>query len=143
MSDNSDDLIRRVLTQCETVVIVGASMNPARPSHYVGQYLAKLGKRVIGVNPGIAGQQLYGETVFGSLSDIPKEIQIDMVDIFRRTEQVPAIVDQALEALPGLKAIWMQLGISHAEAAAQAQARGVDVIQNRCPMIEYPRLVGV
>jgi predicted CoA-binding protein len=95
---------------------------------------------VIPVNPGHAGSTLFGATVVGSLSEI--EGPVDMVDIFRRSDSVPPIVDEALDRFPGLKTIWMQIGVEHAEAAAKAEARGVQVIQNRCPKIEYQRLFG-
>ncbi|WP_372884210.1 CoA-binding protein [Shimia sp.] len=136
----SDDFLRRVLRQCKTVAVVGVSMNPVRPSYYVARYLGLKGYRVIPVNPGHAGKMLFGEKVVASLSEIA--VPVDMVDIFRRSEAVPAIVDEALEVLPGLKAVWMQIGVEHAEAAAKAEARGLDVIQNRCPKIEYQRLFG-
>jgi predicted CoA-binding protein len=119
---------------------VGVSPNPVRPSHYVGRYLKLKGFRVIPVNPGHAGRTLFGATVVASLSEI--EGSVDMVDIFRRSESVPPIVDEALDRFPGLKTIWMQIGVQHAEAAAKAEARGVQVIQNRCPKIEYQRLFG-
>ncbi len=83
---------------------------------------------------------LFGETVRASLSDISGPV--DMVDIFRRSEAVPPIVDEALEAFPNLRTIWMQIGVENPEAAAVAEARGVDVVMNRCPKIEYQRLFG-
>jgi len=92
------------------------------------------------VNPGHAGKTLFGQTVVGSLSEI--EGDVDMVDIFRRSEHVPPIVDDALAAFPKLQTIWMQIGVAHPEAAETARARGVDVIMNRCPKIEYQRLFG-
>ena len=95
---------------------------------------------MIPVNPGQAGTQLFGETVVASLSQI--DGPVDVVDIFRRSEAVPPIVDEALDHFPKLKTIWMQIGVEHAEAAAKAEARGVQVIQNRCPKIEYQRLFG-
>ena len=113
------------------IAIVGASPKPERPSHYVGQYLKDLGYRVIGVNPGQAGRILFGEPAVARLSDI--DAPIDMVDIFRRSDQVPQVVEEALAAFPGLKTIWMQLGIMNAEAATFAEARGVTVVQDRCP----------
>ena len=119
---------------------MGVSPNPVRPSHYVARYLRLKGFRVIPVNPGQAGTQLFGETVVASLSQI--DGPVDVVDIFRRSEAVPPIVDEALEHFPRLKTIWMQIGVEHAEAAAKAEARGVQVIQNRCPKIEYQRLFG-
>jgi hypothetical protein len=136
----SDDLLRKILRSTKTIACVGVSPNPVRPSHYVGRYLKLKGFRVIPVNPGHAGSTLFGATVVGSLSEI--EGSVDMVDIFRRSDSVPPIVDEALEQFPGLKTIWMQIGVEHAEAAAKAEARGVQVIQNRCPKIEYQRLFG-
>ncbi len=138
--DYSDELLRDVLKRTKVVAVVGVSMNPVRPSYYVARYLGLKGYRVIPVNPGHAGQTLFGETVRADLSEVPKDV--DMVDIFRRPEAVPAIVDQALADLPDLKTIWMQIGVTHAEAAAKAEARGVTVIQDRCPKIEYQRLFG-
>ena len=93
---------------------------------------------MIGVNPGLAGQKLFSETVYADLNSMPDDV--DMVDIFRNSEAVPGVVDAALGRWPDLKTIWMQLNVSHAGAAAQAQARGVDVIMDRCPKIEIARL---
>jgi predicted CoA-binding protein len=136
MSD-TDAKIRSILTEVKTIALVGWSPKPDRPSHRVAAYLAAQGYRVIPVNPGAAGQTALGETVRASLAEI--EGPVDMVDIFRRSEDVPPVVEEALK-LPGLKAIWMQLGITNAQAAAQAEARGVQVVQDRCPAIEIPRL---
>lgn len=136
MSD-TDAKIRSILTEVKTIALVGWSPKPDRPSHRVAAYLAARGYRVIPVNPGAAGQTALGETVRASLAEI--EGPVDMVDIFRRSEDVPPVVEEALK-LPGLKAIWMQLGITNAQAAAEAEARGVQVVQDRCPAIEIPRL---
>jgi predicted CoA-binding protein len=136
----SDETLKRILTSVKTVAVVGVSPNPVRPSYYVARYLGLKGYRVIPVNPGHAGETLFGETVRARLSEI--DAPVDMVDIFRRSEHVGPIVDEALEAFPGLKVIWMQIGVENAEAAAKAEARGVEVIQNRCPKIEYQRLFG-
>lgn len=136
----SDDHLRKVLRRTKTVAVVGVSANPVRPSYFVARYLGLKGMRIIPVNPGLAGQKLFGEMVYGDLAEIP--FDVDMVDIFRRSEAVPEIVDAALERWPNLKTIWMQIRVSHAEAAANAQARGVDVIEDRCPKIEYQRLFG-
>ena len=136
----SDETLKRILTSVKTVAVVGVSPNPLRPSYYVARYLGLKGYRVIPVNPGHAGETLLGETVRGRLSEVSEPV--DMVDIFRRSEHVGPIVDEALEAFPGLKVIWMQIGVENAEAAAKAKARGVEVIQNRCPKIEYQRLFG-
>ncbi len=140
MTDYSDDFLKRVLHRTKTVAVVGVSMNPVRPSYYVARYLSLKGYTVIPVNPGHAGKTLFGQTVRGALSDISEPV--DMVDIFRRSEAVPPIVDEALAQFPDLSTIWMQIGVSHADAAAKAQARGVDVVMNRCPKIEYQRLFG-
>ncbi|MEL0437438.1 CoA-binding protein [Phycobacter sp. K97] len=140
MTNYSDDLLRKILKRTRTVAVVGVSLNSVRPSYYVARYLSLKGYRVIPVNPGHAGKTLFGETVRASLSEI--DVPVDMVDIFRKSEAVPPIVDEALELFPDLQTIWMQIGVQHAEAAAKAEARGVDVIQNRCPKIEYQRLFG-
>ncbi|KIC30324.1 CoA-binding protein [Leisingera sp. ANG-M6] len=140
MTDYSDEHLKKVLQRAKTVAVVGVSMNPVRPSYYVARYLGLKGYRVIPVNPGHAGKMLFEEAVRSSLSDI--DLPVDMVDIFRRSEAVPPIVDEALEAFPKLQTIWMQIGVEHTEAAAKAEARGVTVIQNRCPKIEYQRLFG-
>ena len=136
----SDETLKRILTSVKTIAAVGVSMNPVRPSYYVARYLGRKGYRVIPVNPGHDGEVLFGQTVRARLSDIDEPV--DMVDIFRRSEHVGPVVDEALEAFPGLKVIWMQIGVQNAEAAAKAEARGVEVIQNRCPKIEYQRLFG-
>ncbi len=136
----SDAFLKQILGRTKVVAVVGVSMNPVRPSYYVARYLGLRGYTVIPVNPGHAGEVLFGQEVRASLRDV--DAPVDMVDIFRRSEAVGPIVEEALEVLPGLRTIWMQIGVEHAEAAAQAEARGVDVIQNRCPKIEYQRLFG-
>ena len=132
----TDADLRRILKATEVVACVGVSANPVRPSHYVARYLGLKGYRVIPVNPGLAGQTLFGETVHADLTDI--DAPVDMVDIFRRSEAVPPIVDEALAHLPSLRTVWMQIGVVN-EAAA-ARAAGVEVVMNRCPKIEYQRL---
>jgi hypothetical protein len=136
----SDQLLKDVLDRMKTVAVVGVSANPVRPSYFVARYLSRKGIRVVPVNPGLAGQELLGETVYATLSDIP--FDVDMVDVFRRSDAVPAIVDEALARWPDLQTIWLQIGVEHADSAEVAQARGVTVIQNRCPKIEYQRLFG-
>lgn len=137
-TEPSDDLIRKVLAEARVVAVVGASANVARPSYGVARLLQARGHRIVPVNPGLAGKSLLGETVFARLADIP--FDVDMVDIFRRPDAVPAIVDEALARFPALKSIWMQLDIVVPAAAARARARGVDVVMDRCPAIEYRRL---
>ena len=136
----SDDHLSKILKRTKSVAIVGVSANPVRPSYFVARYLALKGFKVIPVNPGLAGQKLFGAQVHADLSSVPE--RVDMVDVFRRSEAVPAIVDEALSRWPDLQTIWMQIGVEHAEATAKAEAQGVDVIQNRCPKIEYQRLFG-
>jgi uncharacterized protein len=133
-----DRTIRDILTSARTIALVGWSPKPDRPSHGVAKFLAAQGYTVIPVNPGQAGQAALGTTVRASLADITEPV--DMVDIFRRSEEAGAVVDQALAAFPGLKAVWMQLGVTDDAAAARARARGVVAIMNRCPAIEIPRL---
>jgi hypothetical protein len=140
MTEYSDTHLREILQRTKTVAVVGVSMNPIRPSYYVARYLSLKGMRVIPVNPGHAGEVLFGEKVQASLSDI--DARVDMVDIFRRSEAVPPIAAEALETFPDLQTLWMQIGVQNAEATAMAEAKGVDVIQNRCPKIEYQRLFG-
>ncbi|MCZ8081319.1 MAG: CoA-binding protein [Fuscovulum sp.] len=133
-----DATIRRVLTETRTIALVGWSPKPDRPSHRVAAFLKAQGYRVIPVNPGQAGQIALGETVRASLAEIGDTV--DMVDIFRRSEEAGAVVDEALAVLPGLKAVWMQLGVVDAAAAARAEAAGVTAVMDRCPAIEIPRL---
>lgn len=134
----SDDDIRRILGSTKVIALVGWSPNPDRPSHEVADFLVSKGYRVIPVNPGQAGTKALGEVVRASLSDIKEPV--DMVDIFRRSSEVGVVVDEALRVMPGLKTIWMQLGVEDAIAASKARAAGVQVVMNRCPAIEIPRL---
>jgi O-acetylhomoserine (thiol)-lyase len=134
----SDAKIRSILQRVKTIAMVGASSNWNRPSYFVMKYLQGKGYRVIPVNPGIAGQTLLGEKVYASLRDIAE--RVDMVDVFRASDQVAPIVDEAIAI--GAKAVWMQLGIRSDAAAAKAEAAGIEVIMNRCPKIEFGRLGG-
>ena len=137
----SDALLRQVLTDTKVIALVGWSPKADRPSHGVARYLAGRGYVVIPVNPGQAGVVTdWGQVVQASLSDIAGPV--DMVDIFRASDAVGPVVDEALAALPGLRVIWMQLGVVDEAAAARAVAAGVQVIMNRCPAIEIPRLIG-
>ena len=136
----SDDKLKEILTRTKVVAVVGVSMNPVRPSYYVARYLSLKGFTVIPVNPGHAGKRLFGQEGRASLADCPDTV--DMVDIFRRPEYVPPIVEEALEVFPKLRTIWMQIGVVNQEAAELAEARGVDVVMDRCPKIEYQRLFG-
>ena len=133
-----DELIREILKTVRSIALVGASNNPARPSFIVTKYLSERGFKMFPINPGLAGQTIVGLPVYGSLAELPEPV--DMVEIFRNSEAAGGITDEAL-ALPTLpKVIWMQLGVRNDPAAARAEARGVRVIMNRCPKIEYGRL---
>jgi len=134
----SDAKIRRILSTVRTIAMVGASSNWNRPSYFVMKYLQGKGYRVIPVNPGTAGQEQLGEKIYASLRDIPDKI--DMVDIFRASDQVEPIVEDAIAI--GAKVVWMQLGVRNDEAAARAESAGIEVVMNRCPKIEFGRLGG-
>jgi uncharacterized protein len=133
MPDDSE--IRDILTSVKTIALIGWSPKPDRPSHRVAAYLKGRGYRVIPVNPGQAGQVALGETVVGTLAEAGP---VDMVDIFRRSEEAGAVADDAVAL--GAKVVWMQLGVVDEAAAARARAAGVKVVMNRCPAIEIPRL---
>jgi predicted CoA-binding protein len=133
-----DATLRDLLTRVRTIALVGWSPKPDRPSHRVAAYLKARGYRVIPVNPGQAGTMALGEVVRASLAEISDPV--DMVDIFRRSEEAGSVVDEALASLPGLQAVWLQLGVIDAAAAARAEAAGVMAVMDRCPAIEIPRL---
>ncbi|MEH6654731.1 MAG: putative CoA-binding protein [Loktanella salsilacus] len=136
----TDAELKSILTRVKRIAILGVSANPVRPSYFVARYLKLKGFTIVPVNPGLAGQDLLGERVYGSLAEVPGDV--DMVDVFRRSDAVPGIVDEALARWPQLDVIWLQLGVHHDAAAAVATARGVTVVQDRCPKIEYQRLFG-
>ncbi|HAV08069.1 MAG TPA: CoA-binding protein [Rhodobacteraceae bacterium] len=140
MTTYSDDFLKTVLKRTRRIAVLGVSLNPVRPSYYVARYMALKGFDVIPINPGHVGEEVFGAKVLGSLSDV--EGPVDMVDIFRRSEHVGPVVEEALTKFPDLQTIWMQIGVINEEAAATAAARGVDVIMDRCPKIEYQRLFG-
>jgi len=134
----SKQYIREILGKVKTVALVGASPNWNRPSYFVMKYLQAKGYKVIPVNPGVAGQEILGETVYASLADIPGPV--DMVDIFRNSQAAGPIVDEAVEI--GAKVAWMQLGVRNDAAAHRAEAAGLKVVMNRCPKIEFASLYG-
>jgi predicted CoA-binding protein len=133
---NSDAEIADLLRSVRTIALIGASDRPDRPSYEVMKVLQDHGYRVLPVNPQITGEHVHGEYVWRELSQIGEPI--DMVDIFRRSEQAGEAVDQAIAA--GAKAVWMQLGVINEAAAARAEAAGLKVVMNRCPAIELRRL---
>jgi predicted CoA-binding protein len=126
------DEIRAILASAHTIAVVGFSANASRPSHDVARFLQHRGYRIVPVNPGLAGQTHLGETVYARLADIP--FAVDLVDIFRRSEEAGAVVDEAIAI--GARIVWMQLGVRDDEAALRAQAAGLKVVMNRCPKIE-------
>jgi predicted CoA-binding protein len=136
----SPDYIRDILQSVKTIALVGASANTVRPSYFVMKYLLDKGYEVIPVNPGLAGQQILGQTVYGKLADVPKPV--DMVDVFRNSEAAGPITDEALALPTPPRVIWMQLQVRNDAAAARAEARGVKVVMNRCPKMEYGKLSG-
>jgi predicted CoA-binding protein len=131
-----DDYLREILERVRTIAVVGASPRRGRPSHGVMAYLQAHGYRAIPVNPNAAGGKINGETCYARLADVPEPI--DMVDVFRRTEMAGGVVDEAIAA--GAKVVWMQLGVRDDDAAGRAEAHGLEVVMNRCPAIEIPRL---
>ena len=132
--------IAEILNTAKTIAVVGASANDVRPSFFVTKYLIDKGYTVFPINPGHAGKEILGRMTYARLADVPEPI--DMVDIFRASAAVPAIVDEVLALDPLPKVIWMQLTVRHDEAAARAEAAGIKVVMNRCPKIEYGRLSG-
>ena len=135
-----EDYISGILREVRTIAVVGASANEARPSFFVLKYLLDKGYDAIPINPGLAGKQILGQTVYASLKDVPRPI--DMVDIFRSSDAVPKIVEEALALEPRPKVIWMQLSIRNDGAAEKAEEAGLKVVMNRCPKMEYGKLSG-
>ena len=137
MSDNTDiPTLRRVLKENQTVAMVGLSANWYRPSYFAAKYLQEYGYRVIPVTPSY--DEVLGETCYPSLEDVP--VSVDVVDCFRRAEEIPALAEQAVKI--GAKVLWMQLGIVNDAAAAIAREAGLDVVMDRCMKIEHGRLFG-
>ena len=137
--------LRDVLTRVKTIAAVGVSVNPVRPSNYVGRFLHLRDYRVIPVNPAYEGQVAFGQKVRPSLSKIPKNVgPVHMVDIFRRSDEAGRVVDEALDVLldRGLEVIWMQIGVINKAAAKRAEAKGVEVLMDVCPKMEYQRIYG-
>jgi len=140
----SDTFLREILTESKAIAAVGVSTNVIRPSYFVARYLSLKSYRILPVNPVYEGQSLLGEYIYPALSALPSDISVDMVDVFRRSDQVLPVVQEAItHLLPrGLKTIWMQIGVINEAAAALAEANGLKVVMNRCPKIEHQRLFG-
>ena len=136
--DYPDTYIRGILNTVKTIAMVGISPKDNRPSYFAFKYLQERGYRMIPVNPGQAGKEILGQKVYAKLADIPEPV--DMVDIFRASQFVLPVVEEALALKVRPSVIWMQLGIRNDAAAALAEAAGAKVVMNRCPKIEYGRL---
>ena|ERR1700738_1831360 len=128
-----NDSIGEILQKAKTIAVVGLSSNPARASHGVSAYMQAAGYRIIPVNPN--EQEVLGEKSYARLEDVPEKI--DIVDVFRRAEDVPPVVESAIRI--GAGAVWMQLGIRNAEAAEQARAAGLAVVEDKCILVEHRR----
>lgn len=142
---HNDAELKAIFRATRTIAVVGVSKNEIRPSFYVARYLKLKGFRVIPVNPAYAGETLLGEKVSPDLASLPAEVgAIEMVDIFRRSEQAGAVADEALAHLVarGLRTIWMQIGVMDERAATRVEAAGLTAVMNRCPKIEHQRLHG-
>ncbi|MEM7009562.1 MAG: CoA-binding protein [Thermodesulfobacteriota bacterium] len=135
MNPTTDD-IKRILTENKVIAVVGLSPKWNRPSHFAAKYMKDHGYKIIPVNPGY--DQILGEKSYKSLLDIPEPV--DIVDIFRRSKDVPPIVDDAIKI--GAKVVWMQLTVVHEEAAQKARDAGLEVVMDRCVKIEYGRIFG-
>jgi len=132
----SDEAIAQLLAQVKRIALVGASAKPERPSHRVMQFLLGEGYEVLPINPGLAGQQLLGQTVHASLADLPTSV--DMADIFRDAASLPEVTQEVVDA--GIPAMWTQLGVVHTEAERTGLDAGLQMVIDRCPAIEIPRL---
>ena len=131
-----DPAMSRLLASARTIAVVGISDKPERDSNSVARYLKSQGYRIVPVNPMLS--EVLGERCYPSLRDVPPDVHVDIVDVFRRSDQVPPVVDEALAR--GVGAVWMQLGVAHAEAAARAEAQGVPTVQDLCIMVQHKRL---
>jgi predicted CoA-binding protein len=133
-----DEALRRILEGSKTIVVVGLSPKPHRDSHAVAKYLQERGYRIIPVNP--KGGDVLGEHCYASLADIPGDVEIDVVDVFRRAEETPPVARAAVER--GAKVLWLQLGIVNDEAREIAESAGLEVVMGACMKIEHRRLEG-
>ena len=136
MRIESDEAIAQLLLHVKRIALVGASAKPERPSHRVMQFLLAEGYEVLPINPGLAGQRLLGQTVHASLADLPTSV--DMADIFRDAASLPEVTQDVVAA--GIPAMWTQLGVVHVDAERTALDASLQLVVDRCPAIEIPRL---
>lgn len=137
-SSYEENYIKTILSEVKTIALLGASANPARPSNQVLKFLLSAGYIVIPINPGLAGSYIENQKTYASLAEI--DASIDMVDIFRNNEAVPAIVEECLQLKPLPKVIWMQIGVENFKSAKQAEDKNIKIVMNRCPKIEIDKL---
>jgi uncharacterized protein len=133
---NDIDTMRDILSTCRTIAVVGLSPKPHRASFDVTRYMQSKGWRIIPINPNAT--EILGEPAYPTLTEAARHVSIDLVNVFRNSEDVPPVVTEAIAI--GAKAIWLQLGIEHAQAAQEAQSAGLKLIQNKCLMVEQARL---
>lgn len=138
MATISDARLREILSTSPTIAVLGVHREPDKAAFYVPEYLRDEGYRIIGVNPRFAGEAMFGEPVRTTLAEIGEPV--DLVDVFRRGEQVPTHVEDILAMKPRPKVVWLQLGITNTDAAKILEAAGITVIQNRCTMADHQRL---
>ena len=137
-----DESLKTLLRDARSIAVIGLSADPFRPSYDVSAYMQSQGYKLIPVNPAVA--EVLGERSYASLAEVPLTTRVDIVNIFRRSEFVLEVVDQAIarkqQDPQQVRAIWMQLGVVHEEAAAKARAAGIEVVMDRCLLIEHRRL---
>ena len=134
----NDAGLKDILTRYRRFAVINASPNPARPSHYVARYLLEHGYEIFPVNPGRPGREMFGRPVVARLTDLPEPV--DVVDVFRHPDAVVPIAQDAVAI--GAKVLWMQIGVANTQAARIAEAAGLQVVADRCPMMEHARLIG-
>ena len=134
--EDGDARMREILTRADTIAVVGLSDKPERDSHQIAQYLQSVGYRVVPVNPVVP--HVLGERSYPDLASLPPDVRVDIADVFRRSEQVPPVVDEAIARK--VPVVWLQLGVAHAEAAAKARAAGLVCYEDLCIMVQHKRL---
>jgi len=138
MAPLNDSQIREILTSSPTIAVLGLHHEPEKAAFYVPEYLHDEGYRILGVNPRFVGQTLFGEPVRATLAELREPV--DIVDVFRRSEDVPGHLEDILAMSPRPRVVWLQLGIRHDETAHVLEAAGITVVQNRCTLADHQRL---